>query len=467
MNEIQKIALRLTVVFLAGGLLSFRPHNISVTENYQNVQSAFEAGDRIQQAEALLEIAALQPWQHDLWETGGRLAHRSGSFDLAVEGLETSKELGVISDPGQLILADAYRELGDQKSALEIWESLSGSAQAYREMAEIHDRSGEYHLAISDWESYLKSVGGGSQIDVYFRLGLLYSLQDPEQAIPYLNLAQASYPLAEKMNEIIEQVLEEEPAFQLVSVGQVLAGGNEWVLAEEAFARAADLRPDYPEAWAYWGESLQHVPNPEADPLETLQRAQELDNGSPLIQMFLGLYHQRRGSHLTAIDYFQQARKSWPDQPDVVLDLGRSTAASGDLENALVYYQQAVDLSGESTIYLSRLAAFCVEFSYRVKDIGLSAARQAVVQSEDNPEALTALGEVLLDLEDDLNAVRMFSKAVDADPDYAPAHFQLSLIYSESGDQEVAAYHLERIFETSQNQVLLDRAERLKKTINQ
>ncbi len=467
MNEIQKIVLRLTAVFLAGGLSSFRPHNISVTENYQNVQSALEAGDRIHQAEALLEIASLQPWQRDLWETAGRLAHRSGAYDLSVKGLETSKELGVISDPGQLILADAYRELGDQDSALKIWESLSGSAQAYREMAEIHDKSGEYQQAISDWESYLNSVGGGSQADVYFRLGLLYSLQDPEQALPFLNLAAASYPLAEKMNEIIEQVLEEEPAFQLVSVGQVLADGNEWVLAEEAFSRAADLRPDYPEAWAYWGESLQHIPNPEADPLGALQRAQELDNDSPLIQMFQGLYHQRRGAHLTAIDYFQQVRKSWPAQPDVVLDLGRSTAATGDLENALVYYRQAVDLSGGSTIYLSQLAGFCVEFNYRVEEIGLNSARQAVVQSKDNPEALTALGEVLLDLEDDLNAVRMFSKAIDAEPDYAPAHFQLSLIYSENGDQEATAYHLERVFETSQNPALLDRAEKLKKTINQ
>jgi Tfp pilus assembly protein PilF len=61
----------------------------------------------------------------------------------------------------------------------------------------------------------------------------------------------------------------------------------------------------------------------------------------------------------------------------------------------------------------------------------------------------------------------MFSKAVDADPEYAPAHFQLSLIYSESGDQEAAAYHLERVFKTSQNPALLARAERLKKTINQ
>jgi tetratricopeptide (TPR) repeat protein len=467
MNEIQKVVLRLTAVFLAGGLLSFRPHNISVTENYQNVQSAFEAGEEIQQSEALLEIASLQPWQRDLWETAGRLAHRSGAYHLAVEGLEMAKELGEISDPGQLILADAYRELGDQDAALEIWESLSGSAQAYREMAEIHEKTGEYQQAILDWESYLDSVGGGSQTEVYFNLGLLYALEDPEQASPYLKLASAVHPLAEKMNEMIEQILDEDAAYQLLSVGQVLAGGDQWVLAEEAFSRAADLRPDYPEAWAYWGESLQHIPNPESDPLEVLQRAQELDNNSALILTFMGLYYQRNGSHLTAIDYFQQARKSWPDQPDLVLDLGRSTAATGDLENALVYYQQAVDLSGESTIYLSRLAAFCVEFSYRVKDIGLSAARQAVMQAGEDPEALTALGEVLLDLEDELNAVRFFSRAVEADPDYAPAHLQLSLIYLDRGDQKASLYHLERVFMTSQNPALLDRAEGLKNVINQ
>ena len=76
-------------------------------------------------------------------------------------------------------------------------------------------------------------------------------------------------------------------------------------------------------------------------------------------------------------------------------------------------------------------------------------------------DGLDILGQVLLALEDNLNAVKFFQKALEINPVYAPAHFHLGIYYSAFDDVEIAVYHLQQALKYTDNPSLFDQAERL------
>jgi tetratricopeptide (TPR) repeat protein len=180
-----------------------------------------------------------------------------------------------------------------------------------------------------------------------------------------------------------------------------------------------------------------------------------------LANLFIGLYWQRMGSHETALEYFQEAESSWPDQADVLVEEGKSLAALGDLEGALNKYQAAVDLQPDQDQYFRQLAEFTITYSYQIPEIGLPAARFAVQLAPTNPANPTVLGKVLLELEDGYNAQKLFQQALSVDPLYAPAHFQLGILYSARGSEEEAVYYLQQTVTYSSNPALIDQARRL------
>ena len=197
------------------------------------------------------------------------------------------------------------------------------------------------------------------------------------------------------------------------------------------------------------------------EPIAVLEKAQELDPESPLVNMFLGLFWQRKGSHKTALGYFDLVEDFWPDHPDVYVEQGKSLAALSELESAIEKTQKAIELAPDEGIYYSQLAELCVTYSFRVKELGLPAARLAVQLDDENPKNLDVLGQVLLELDDEMNALRVFKQAVEMDPEYAPAYFHLAILYSARDDRERTVYYLNRVLETGDNIALLDQAERL------
>jgi tetratricopeptide (TPR) repeat protein len=283
----------------------------------------------------------------------------------------------------------------------------------------------------------------------------------PPKALPYLDQSSQTYPEAQEIAGAIRDAVAEEPAYQYARSGQALAAINQWSLAAYAFEKAVFLRQDYQEAWIYWGEALQHVEDPNEDPLQVLETGLALDEDSPLANLFLGLYWQRQGSHLTALVHFELVETLWPDNPDVLVESGKSLAASGDLQTALEKYQAAVELAPLEGTYYIQLAEFCILYNYQVKEVGLPAGRVAVQLKPEDPGSLDLLGQVLLALEDELNAVKLFQDALEIDPEYAPALFHLGIYYSAHDDADAAIYYLEQALVFSENPSLSDQVERL------
>ena len=461
MNNSLKIALKLVLLILAGSAIGFGPTVISVTQNAQKVRTAFDAEEYQAGATYLIELAEDNPWWTVLWERAGEAAFLAGDYPLAQDAYLEAYQLGDLSQEGQVNLGTTLLLLGDSEEAELTWLELPESPSAMKNLADLYEEEGNLSGAIEFWSNYLALLEVSPETGELYYFGLLIAAETPPKALAYLDQAGLDYPDAGIVAEKIRDTLQEEPAYQLISSGQALAAVDQWRLASFAFEKAVTLRPDYPEAWFYWGESLQHIQNPPADPQEVLQEGLDLDENSPLGNLFMGIYWQRSGSHATALDYFAVVETLWPDRADVLVEEGKSLAALGDIEGAFKKYQAAVELYPQDPVYYRTLAEFCLVYAYQVREAALPAARLAAQFGPQGPANLDVLGQVLLALGDEINALRLYLEAIELDPVYAPAYFHLGILYSVQEEEDLAVYYLSRAIEFSKNPALTDQAQRL------
>ena len=322
MNESLKTALKLALVVLVGSAIGFGPTVISVTQNAQKVVTAFAADDYPAGARYLLELAKYNPWWTSLWERAGQAAFAAGDYSLARDAYLEAYQLGDLSEDGQVDLGTAQLSLGDLEEAETTWLELSDSPSAMKKLADLYEKKGDIPRAIEYWSHYFALIDTSPESGEYYYFGLMIAADSPPRALVYLDQASSEYPEAGIVAEGIRSATQEEPAYQLLSAGQVLAAVDQWRLASFAFEKAVALRPDYPEAWFYWGESLQHIHDPQADPQEIIQKGLDLDENSPLGNLFMGIYWQRKGSHSAALDFFAVVESLWPDRADVLVEQG-------------------------------------------------------------------------------------------------------------------------------------------------
>lgn len=460
MEKSLKIGLQLVALLIVGSVLAFAPSDVRVDRDYAHFQEAYREGDYRHMAVYLAEIARRQPWQVDLWERAGFFAQRGQDADLAIAYFERAQTLDVLSLKGQVTLGTLYERRGDTNLAEEVWSAAEPSPQAAKYLANLHRDRGDFPAAVEAWQRYLALQGEVSP-EVYFELGSLLAAVEPARALTYLEQASGAIPRAEKLLEALGDVRDEEPAYQQVVAGQGLASLDEWRLAEFAFRRALELRPDYAQAWAYWGEALQHVPNAEGDPLDALQKALELDPASSMVNIFLGTYWQREDDHRKALEYYQAAERLSPDNPDIYVEQGRSLGVLGELEEALAMYEKAVELQPQSPVYDQLLARFCINYHYKVREKGLPAARQAVQEAAASPASLWIMGEVMYALDDLQNARKFFHRALNKDPAYPQAHLSLGITYLALDEQEQAVQHLQAVLESAADPALKEQAQRM------
>ncbi len=431
-------------------LLSLAPRPHAVDRAYRYMQELLETNAPLTASASLAEVAEAIPWLHELRLTAGRLAIQGGDPATAIQLLEQYADEFGLSREDQIALGDAYMETGNVPGAVAIWEEILQSDRAnpglHIRLAQYYRSQGDYEATISHLQAVLSSDPGNAQL--HYQLGLIFSVVESEAALAYLTQAAALDPdLADSAQEMVRRIntarLADEPAYTYVAIGRVLASLGEWELAVEAFRQAGSARPDYAEAWAFLGEALQHldqdmrIPDRQ-DGLQELQRALELDPTSIAANVFMGLYFQRHERHDLALAHLQYAAEQSPQNPVMRVELGNTLAAMGDLPAAQVYYEQAIELAPSDPTYWRMLAEFCLRHQIQVRQVALPAARQAVMLAPNDVQGLDVLGETLLLLGDNLNAERFLRRALESNPDYAPAHLHLGMVYLFQGDTQEA-----------------------------
>lgn len=384
-------------------------------------------------------LAAEQlPWRLDLPLLAARHALQSGQPQQAIDLLEEPRLASQLAPADLVLLGDAYQQAGDSLMAAAIWQHAAGLSPS----AEIYQRLAEHARARQDIPSaieYLRQLLRFNPADanLNYRLGLHYAALEPESALAYLaQAAQLDPSLAgnalELQRKIRTATLFDQPAYTLTAAGRVLATLDEWTLAEAAFRRAAELRPDYAEAWAFLGEARQQTALDSASKytgLAELQQAVRLDPASVSANLLMGLYWSRQGEPLKAAGYIRNTLAVEPDNPLLYAELGSALAQSGDLPAAQAAYQQAIALAPDDPMFYRLLADFSLSYRIQVRDIALPAARTALILAPQDVRSLDLLGHAMLILKDYYSAERFLVKAIASDPGYAQAHLHLGMVF--------------------------------------
>ncbi len=448
---------KLLLVLLFIGLLGFTPLSRQASQSLNFARQALEANAYLPASVSLSRAASYLPWRSDLVLAAGRAAFYGGDFQTAILVLDRIDQSGELEPVDRLMLADALHAEGQSPHARAIWQELALEGEFLPEvnqrLLDIDMQAKDYPAIITDLESLVKLHPQDAAL--VYRLGLYLAATDPEAAIMYLDRAAGMDPAFQSASsrlarEISTARLSEEPAYILTRSGQVLAGLGEWELAAEAFRQASRIRPDYAEAWAYLGEALQHLePEDQTDWVsigyQAISYALALDEKSLSANLFMALYWQRAADYEKSLERLETAANLYPENPVLQVELGRATALSGDLQAAIPYFQEAIQLEPRDPAYWKAMAEFSVLNQVNIRDLALPAAQQALALSPNDPEAEDLLGQAYALVEERTAAIHYFTRAMRADPTYLPASLHLAVLYLDIGNHAQARELLEEI----------------------
>ena len=448
-------------MILALSGIALRPHRI--TRGFELARAALSENSP-EAASQLAALAEQMPYRADLWQQAGFIALKQQDYPAAIKYFTQVKSLSPI---GMLALGDAYQQNGDLDAAIQTWEQL---VRDYGPIEAALKRLSDAFLAQNDFERAIAALQKSStfnlQPSALYQLGLLLAAHNPAAAPPYLRkAADLDYEIetsARALAFTIQRALQRnEPAYTLLVAGQELAHQNHWDLAAHAFMLSTELRPDYAEAWAYLGEAVQQLDKESPSGLNALEKALELDPQSFAANTFMALYWQRQGDSETSQAYIQTAAALDPQNIPIQIYLAELLAQSGEMATAHAFYQQIITDNPDKPLPYQALTEFCIHYNFELNEIGLPAARQAVLLAPRAAAALDVMGQILLRLGDYLNAERFFLRSLRADADYAPVHLHLGWLYILQDEGALAKGHLAAVLVLAPNTQDADHAQRL------
>ncbi len=443
--------------------VTHRPRGVDQAMN--GASTALRDGSPLGAARHLSWVAAALPWRDSLWEQAGQSALEGGDFDAAIQYLETAAATGHITPRGHASLGDAYRARGAWDAAIRNWEAALAGGVA---PGPLHTRLLEAHRALKDYPAAIADLQALAALDpdnaaTHYQLGLLLVAREPEAGLSYLlRAAELDDTLLETVRAIqhsLQPALEtDNPAYALLNAGRALASLNEWELAAEAFRQAIAANPGFAEAWAFLGEAQQQLGQDGTDALGT---ALSLAPESLTANLLTGLYFQRQGDPVTALIYLETADRLAPDNAAIVAQMAGVQAALGDINAAIAGFARAIELAPEDPSYLHLLAFYSIHNDIQIDEIGLPAARKAVIMNGEDPIALDLVGYALHLGGDPASALRFFFRALQANPGYAPARFHLGLAYLAQGRVELAVQQFNLAIELAPDSLIAEQARSL------
>jgi tetratricopeptide (TPR) repeat protein len=282
-----------------------------------------------------------------------------------------------------------------------------------------------------------------------YQLGLILAITSPEEAEAFFETAQATDPaLAPLIKRVSDALrlggLSENPAYRLTLLGQALGAIQEWPLAHSALQLAVEQDPNYAEAWAYLGEAQQQTGE---DGFEALETSLAIDSQSYSANLLMALYWRRNGDPAEALQYLLVAEQQDPNNLLLKEDIANTYAEAGQVEEGLNILHELTTSHPDNSLVWQMLARLCLNYDLKVTDVGLPAARQAVLLAEDDPNALLLLGRAYFQDGNISMAERFFSEASLAEPLSAEPHYYLGLLYLNQGDLTAAEDHLSQAYQ--------------------
>jgi tetratricopeptide (TPR) repeat protein len=419
-----------------------------VFSGYYELQEAPVSDSYADTARHYRNAAQRIPWRADLYELSGHAYFNAKDYVQADALYQKALSRRALSPAGWVAWGDVNYLNDDPQRATEIWEQAleqnDPSDQLYSRLARIYQSAGELARATGYLQKYVSAQPEDAA--AHYRLGLLLSLSDPDQALTELVSASQLDPELDPAVQTLRTALnlaslDDSTSARFVIIGRGLGLVDEWQLAQGAFEAAVRADEKNADAWAWLGEAKQQTGAPEGGSAE-LERALMLNPNLPTVRGLRGLYFQRAGNFRQALAEFQAAAELEPANPAWFVSTGESYAGLGDLIRALEAYQAATALVPEDPQYWRLLAIFCAQNNVNISDVGLPAAQQVVLLGEEDSPSLDLLGWLLSLAARYDEAEQMLARALELDPQNASAHLHLGTLYLETDERALAYDHL-------------------------
>lgn len=333
---------------------------------------------------------------------------------------------------GICVLFDLHLSQQDYLEALEIWNQENFDCEvdtgAIWEIIQAQLSEREFQLV----EAFLETLSLELPADpkVQFHRGLLLATVSPESAIGLLRLADelatdGNSVVLELVRSIEDSQFEQNDAYSLAQVGQVLGKHGYWNFASRAFQSAVNLAPNYADAHAFLGLSLDQIGE---NGFEAYERAIELAGDQSLPYIYLGMHWLRNGYPAIALNKFERARELEPENPIILVQIGQAHEQMGDLEIAIDAYRAATEMSPQDADFWLVLAQASINHEYNIPMIGQPAARNAVALNPTNANAVDALGYSYYLQGDLIYAERLITRAIELDSSNPLIQYHLGLL---------------------------------------
>lgn len=408
------------------------------------------AGDHASAAEAYYRAYQYQPWNPEHLAAAAGAELRAGHYGKAEEYLNELQAIRPLTPHELIWLGSIYAGQGRTEDAIAMWEAghAQGAidADSITQLTEIYFSRGEWERAGQTLESLITHSTADAQL--YYRLGLVQALDQPEQAS--VALAQAvsldeslSEPLIPIRNALLDRA-EEPDDLAYARLGVLYLDLNELTLSEAALSRAVALNPSYGEALAYLAYVRSIVNKPS---LGASQQALALAPASPIVHYMAGLVWNKYDRVLEARAEFEQAFTLDPKNPAFAVEIASTYRAQLTYEWAEIWMAEAAYLAGNDLRFQILLVQFYVDEEYLVEEMGLPLALALVQEAPDNALAYDALGWAYFLTGQPESAAESLNQALTLDPSLARIHLHLGIVLESQGQTRRAMDHYIRAAE--------------------
>ncbi len=417
------------------------------------------------EASSLITLLEYTPWRGDLWLRLGRLQLNQAAFEDAVYAFEQANHSDALSIEGRVWQADALIGNGQVEDARDLLRQFSTLEEVdgftYLQAALLQRR-------INDPYGALANLLRGYDIDplngeISYQTGLQLAAVEPDQAVAFLTEAAKLDPNRQWIcNSLVETITESSEiqgtADRFIYIGQVLSTFGEWDVAQRAFQSAVDADSEYGIAWALLAEAAQQN---NLDGKVYIEKAMELAPKSELVNGLHGLYYRRQGKPDLAIIYLDKALVINPQALVWEIEMGNTLAEVGDLEGAHLHFQRAVEIDPQDWTPWRALAMFSITRNYKVSEIGLPAARQALALFPSSPALMDLLGTGLMLEKAYEEAEYYYLQANTIDPNQSAILIHLGQLYLAIDQKEKAMVFLNQAVEFAKDNRLRELANRI------
>lgn len=467
MDRLKSLLLSVCVLspFLAALILPVYPFPAELKVLRLEASRARNSGEEFSEAAALENLVRYTPWDGEAWQRLGRLYLDLGRFDESVIAFDKAATFHELSNEGQVWYADALFRSGRENEAREYLRGYSLSAEVdpfvFLQAAILQRKISDVSGALVTLLKALEVEPGNGELN--YQTGLLLSVSDPDQGLPFLKNA-ATFSPSRAVNSktlldlICKTSVDDSKSLRFIAIGQELATIQEWDVAQMAFEKAVTLDATNAEAWALLAEARQQNGEEGRD---FITQALKLDPGVELVNGLSGLYYRRQGNFELALDYLQKAASLNPAAYVWEIEIANTYDTMGNLSSALEHHQNATRIAPNDWQPWRALAEFCLTRNLELEDLGVPAARKALELYDNSPALMDLLGTVLMTTGDLNEALTYFQLADQIDPNQTPILIHIGQLYLLKDDLKLAGEYLRLAREYAKDERLRDLAVRL------